>query len=264
MSAFFSIIGDLDEEKSKRRRIEREKKMFEQESHKYKTQLQVATSNGGGTSGVTNSDVESGNFCSYINYFFRLHIIIVYFSSFYYFQALRELRIMQQQLDDAHAEIAELKNLRSADSRNGSLSSVTNRSSSGAVASGPMRVRQSAERANTEKANNNNLGFYGGFIEQSSDVVDRRLEQLAREKRELIAKNLEENKEKMELSQKLLQVENELAASKSKITKITLEKERLERKMMKAGDLSHDFASNDAENIVNGSIDSVRFLRSRK
>lgn len=42
----------------------------------------------------------------------------------------------------------------------------------------------------------------------------------------MIAKNLEENKERMELSQKLLASEREIGALKSKITKITLEKER--------------------------------------
>ena len=42
----------------------------------------------------------------------------------------------------------------------------------------------------------------------------------------MIAKNLEENKERMELSQKLLASEREIGSLKSKITKITLEKER--------------------------------------
>jgi 5-bromo-4-chloroindolyl phosphate hydrolysis protein len=42
----------------------------------------------------------------------------------------------------------------------------------------------------------------------------------------MIAKNLEENKEKMELQQKLLASEREIGSLKSKITKITLEKER--------------------------------------
>ena len=36
-------------------------------------------------------------------------------------------------------------------------------------------------------------GTYGGYLEQT-DMVDKRVEQLTREKRDLLSKNLEENK----------------------------------------------------------------------
>jgi 5-bromo-4-chloroindolyl phosphate hydrolysis protein len=45
---------------------------------------------------------------------------------------------------------------------------------------------------------------------------------MQKEKREMIARNLEENKEKIELSQKLLSMEKEVNTLKSKLTKLTL------------------------------------------
>ena len=83
-------------------------------------------------------------------------------------------------------------------------------------------------------------GTYGGYLEQT-DMVDKRVEQLTREKRDLLSKNLEENKERVEVSQKLIASEKEIRTLKSKITKMTLEKERAERRVanMAAPDLTH-------------------------
>ena len=72
-------------------------------------------------------------------------------------------------------------------------------------------------------------GTYGGYLEQT-EVIDKRVEQLIREKRELLSKNLEENKERIEVSQKLIASEREVRNLKAKITKMTLEKERAERR----------------------------------
>ena len=44
---------------------------------------------------------------------------------------------------------------------------------------------------------------------------------------------MEENSEKMELNQKLIASEREITALKAKVTRITLEKERLERRIAK-------------------------------
>lgn len=85
-------------------------------------------------------------------------------------------------------------------------------------------------------------GTYGGYLEQT-DMVDKRVEQLTREKRDLLSKNLEENKERVEVSQKLIASEREIRALKSKITKMTLEKERAERRvanMTTSDHLIHD------------------------
>ena len=186
-----SVQSDLEEERLKRRRIEREKKFFEAESHRYKSQLQVS---GGGSNST--GDINS---------------------------ALREMKAMQQQLDEARAELNELKGNSSNKTKNSNEMNGQN-SGSNSASTGPVRIKQGPERQDKSS------GFYGGFIDQG-DIIDKRVEQLTREKRELIAKNLEENKEKMELSQKLLLSEKEVSSLKSKVTKLTLEKERVERQM---------------------------------
>ena len=71
-------------------------------------------------------------------------------------------------------------------------------------------------------------GTYGGYLEQS-EVNDKKVDQLTREKRDLLSKNLEENKERIEISQKLMASEREVRSLKAKVTKLTLEKERTNR-----------------------------------
>lgn len=72
-------------------------------------------------------------------------------------------------------------------------------------------------------------GTYGGYLEQA-ELIDKRVDQLTREKRDLLSKNLEENKERMEISQKLVASEREVRNLKAKVTKMVLEKERAERR----------------------------------
>ena len=86
---------------------------------------------------------------------------------------------------------------------------------------------------------------------------------MQKEKREMIARNLEENKEKIELSQKLLLSEREIAALKTKLTKATLENERLERKIMKAQhcDKTTDLKSIDEmSRLLNTSVDKENIV----
>ena len=176
------ITCELDEERVKRRKVEREKKLLEQELHRYKGQAQ--TSGSGGT-----GEVEA---------------------------AMSEIKRMQSELDAANAE---LEALRASQGEN-QESAVTTRSKSRSIVSSNVSVTN-----------------------------DKRIEQLTKERRELIAKSLEENKEKMLLAQRLLAAEKELATAKGKLTKLTLENERAVRKL-NAGSLTVD-ASHADENLNN-------------
>lgn len=218
------LVADVDEEKLKRRRIEREKKFVEAEMLRHRTQLQVA-GNGNGSSNVEIT------------------------------AALKEIKTMQVDLDKANSEILSLRSrlnsnhidssIQSSDiyniesCNNSSINAVTNRLGS----SRPVRVKMNGHdrdnntiQVNNNTANNitntNGNGIFGGYFEQA-ELTDKRIDQLTREKREMIAKNLEENKDRMELNQKLLAHEKEISILKSKNTKLTLEKERLERKIVK-------------------------------
>lgn len=75
----------------------------------------------------------------------------------------------------------------------------------------------------------------GRVAEQStassmSDVSDKRVEQLTREKRELLAKCLVATNDKRDVEQRLLRSEKEATELRSKLTKLSLDYERLERK----------------------------------
>lgn len=191
-----SLESDLEEERLKRRRADRESKVHREEAQRYKSQLTCSSGAGGGANG---GDIDS---------------------------ALREIKAMSQQLDEKNIEIAALKTGSGGAGSGGkgakkelaggyeTRSSTTSASSS----NGPQRIK------------NDSSTYCSGFMEHG-DLSDKKIEQLTREKRELISKNLEENKEKMEISQKLIVSENENASLKSKLTKLTLEKERVERKM---------------------------------
>ena len=62
----------------------------------------------------------------------------------------------------------------------------------------------------------------------------------------MISKTLEENKEKMELSQKLIMNEKEINTLKAEVRKLTLERERAERKLLQAsGDIYKSVNNND-------------------
>jgi uncharacterized protein YigA (DUF484 family) len=238
------LVADVDEEKLKRRRIEREKKIVEAELLRHRTQLQVA----GNSNGSSSVEITA---------------------------ALKEIKTMQVDLDKSNSEIQLLRsrlngnhmesNIHSNDNHNveiGNISStnvVTNRLGS----SRPVRVKMNGidRDNNTIQSNNNTInngnnngnGIFGGYFEQA-ELTDKRIDQLTREKREMIAKNLEENKDRMELNQKLLAHEKEISILKSKNTKITLEKERLERKILKS---TENLSVND-ENSNNINITGKR------
>ena len=225
-----SLAADIEDEKSKRRRVDREKRFYESEMQKYKSQLQVAAASGGG-GGL---EVEG---------------------------AIKELKTMQDQLDASRAEVKRLKEqlscLESLSTRGTSQPTPCGRPDNKAPvptatseAEGlesstqlqhsfsrqPQRVRVASGRdvaaSSCHAVASKNTDNISAYMEQT-ELLEKRIEQMTREKRELISKNLEENKEKMEMSQKLLQSEREHAALKAKMTKLTLEKERLERRIAK-------------------------------
>lgn len=229
-----SLSADIEEERIKRRRVEREKKFHEAESHRHKTQLQI------GSGGGTGMEVDA---------------------------ALKELKQMQLLLDVANSEIQRLKANESH--VNGSESKCItrvcdfseNNDKNTKPSSRPLRVkmtdRSEGKSLLTPATANPNfvstatgaINGYSNYLEQS-DIMDRRVEQLTREKREMIAKNLEENKERVELNQRLLASEREITSMKSKITKLTLENERLQRKIMIASNSNTEDTEN-TENEVN-------------
>lgn len=186
-----NIEADLEEERLKRRRADRESKIHREEASRYKAQL--TCSGGGNGSGANAGDIDA---------------------------ALREIKQMSIQLEEKNQEIAQLKaNGKGKITSNGRVTrSSTTVLTSTSSSSGPQRVKMDSN------------SYCSGFMEHS-ELSDKKIEQLSREKRELIAKHLEENKEKMEIQQKLMLCEKENASLKSKLTKLTLEKERAERKM---------------------------------
>lgn len=119
--------------------------------------------------------------------------------------------------------------------------------STGMMSSGPSRTRINGNNMNINMSNQSNMLLFNqthttdlsAYIEQT-ELLERKIDQMNREKRELIAKNHEESKEKTELNQRLLQHEQEYATLKAKFVKLELEKERLERRL----------AKNETENIA--------------
>ncbi len=200
-----ALTADVEEERLKRRRVEREKKFHEAEAHRYKTQLHLNSSNHAGATSIEIGD------------------------------ALKELKQMQALLDAANEEIDRLKktNGGAAPAASVGVASAVSGNSNTRLSSRPVRIKVSDKDSDAHgNSSMDSNAAICGYLEQS-ELMDKRVEQLTREKREIIAKNLEENKEKVEFSQKLLAAEKEIASLKSKITKVTLEKERIERKYMK-------------------------------
>lgn len=218
-----AVIVEKEMEQAKRRRVERERKLLEAEVHRSKTQVQV----GGGSSSQ------------------ELEV------------ALREFKSMQAQLEDARNEILQLRSSAQTGSQSSSLATISESDDlgtgdgDGSRRSKRMRgpTRNFKSTASTERPNS----ALDSDMFQQNEVSEKRLEQLQRERREMIARNLEENKEKMELSQKLLMCEREITMLKTKLTKLTLENERLDRKMAKSSTISDTQSnSNDMkENIAN-------------
>jgi DNA repair exonuclease SbcCD ATPase subunit len=217
----------FEDERNKRRRVERERRLLEAELHRQRTQLQVA-----GNSATTGTGLEN---------------------------AAKELKSMQMQLDGANEEIRKLRNAgpvkyvaESPGSKLGSpdtsvIASPQSVNSAEKVAHGIMKASQAGAlrrtglsgaarsvRVKIGDVNTLNMNTISGSSIEHTEMADRRIAEMQREKREILARNLEENKEKIELSQKLMMSEKEVAQLKSKLTKITLEKERMERKLLKA------------------------------
>ena len=220
------LQSDMDNEVSKRRKVERLKKMYEAEVQRQKMQLQAVGCSQDHTS--TSGDYEI---------------------------ASKELKAMQEQLDHAHQEIVTLKNQLNARNVSSSNQVTTNPATESDQALNTSASHHSPEKtvtisrslnrpvrllgpaistasASSSGTNNAGNGQMYSFLEQA-ELNDKRVEQLAREKREILSRSLEENKEKMELSQKLLVMDKENTQLKAELRKMTLEKERLERKYLK-------------------------------
>jgi hypothetical protein len=197
-------VIELEGERNKRRRVERDKKVFEAETHRLKTQLSVTSG------GNASSD----------------HIE----------EALKEIKSMQQQIDEKDAIILMLRSQESVDKKGSNERTNEAEGSNNGVKGGAVRPHRAkggealavASRGSSALSGAMN-GTYGGYLEQT-EIADKRVEQLSREKRDLLSKNLEENKERLELSNRLHINEKEISQLKSNLTKMTLAKERMERK----------------------------------
>lgn len=210
------LSEELEDERVKRRRMEREKRILEGEVQRLRGQLQQEQANGlaGGP----------------------VPIVVE--------EALRELKLMHNELQAKEAKERRFISKSMSDSGNILSDEINSLQSSSTEktntnTNGASRVRLSDRVVNSVIGSGNNtsntqgpVGSYGGYLEQA-EMTDRRVEQLSREKRDLIARNLEESKERMELAQKLLLSERENATTKAKLTKLTLELERSERKLAK-------------------------------
>ena len=196
---------------------------------------------------------------------------------------------MQQQLDDAHAEIAALSSSNRAvvasgggDGSHHAVGDACKQASSGTSTSAlrapaTRALRSAAARSGAAGGEDNNghgasatehhhsssssssssttFGSlsYSGYLEQS-EYAEKRIEQLTRETREMLSKGLEEIKEKNEVAQKLLLMEKENTALKAELRKNMLERERSERKFSKqleeaSAKAAHAMANK--ENMVN-------------
>ena len=217
-SRYFILKADLEEETIKRRKVERVKKFYEAEVQRHKTQLQVVTNS---ADGISNKDIDS---------------------------VIKELKAMQQELDEARQEINFLRNnnVKSVNSESLDLlpmpeSTSRRQSISGKMAGRVLRSKEIEEYSDGYTStfqfsgsltNNVNSsvpfsthpsGQYGltGYLEQA-ELSEKKIDVLTREKREMISKTLEENKEKMEISQKLLLSEKEISTLKAELRKITV------------------------------------------
>jgi len=192
------LEADLEQERMKRRKIERQKKYHEMDAQRQKAQLQANGSSGG--FGGNGEGIE---------------------------EVLTEFKSMQSLLDVAQNEIIVLKSQL--------VTNPDHKSDSGSLNDGTHMCKGSATNADGYKNNSaNNLRTlgYSCYLEQT-EFSDKKIEQLVKEKRDLLSRNLEEAKEKNEISQKLLLIEKENATLKAEIRKLTLEKERNERKLFK-------------------------------
>jgi hypothetical protein len=227
-----SLIHDLEEEKNKRRKVERLKKLYESESQRQKLQLSL----------INDPSTNSSSSCSSTNVDFEI--------------AAKEIKSMQDQLDLANKEICHLKSLieNSSSKNSQAMTSFTghlsnppknslNTRAQRMLSSVPMATPTSNQNGGSAQSSSNNMF---SFLEHS-EVNDKRIEQLEREKRDILSRSLEDSKEKIELSQKLLVLDKENSSLKNEIRKMVLEKERMERRLMK----SNPSTDSSKENLLN-------------
>ena len=135
--------------------------------------------------------------------------------------AIAELKNMQKQLDNANEEIAILSN-NNSNTNSGSGVKITLKESSSSPS--PFgRTSRTSKRLDTQSTNSTS----------SSILADKKVEQLTRERRELLARNLQESKERQSMSQKLISSQSEIETLKSTVMTLQLDKARLERKYNK-------------------------------
>ena len=192
---YVNIVADLEEEKLKRRKLVREKRFHESESHRLKTQQQMSANSNNHNS----EEFES---------------------------AIKEMKAMQDQLDSANKQITMLKS-----------QVVTSDHLGNSDARSDVKLNSTETTLHSRRAQRvSQIGESLSTYQEQSEMYERKIDSLTRERRTMIAKSLEENKEVMMLNQKLLQYEKETASYKAKVTKLTLEKERLSRRLAKQAD----------------------------
>jgi hypothetical protein len=242
---FESLEDEMETERSKRRKVERERKYYENEALKYRNQYELFSSGNMNSSELNAKEMSS---------------------------VIKEMKTMQDQLDHSREEVKRLQDqlsfiqstggggrsmtsiapsrgMTSSSSEELGVSDENNETDSDSVVisqlqqqgihSGPTRQAQRVRLQSTSVTSStssfrSNTTDLSAYIEQT-ELLERKIEQMNRERRELIAKNIEENKEKVELNQRLLQHEREFTNLKSKFVKLELEKERLERRIAKGG-----------------------------
>lgn len=223
--------ADLEEEVMKRRKVERVKKQHETENQRLKL-LQATT---GGEAVVTNADYEA---------------------------AAKEIRSMQEQLDSANQEISRLKSVLDS---NGCKDAISLASGSDGSST---RTLLKPHRSSTAMGHNALSSHHHGsqvnsYLEQV-ELNDRRIEQLEREKREILSRALEDNKEKVELTQKLMVMDKECSNLRTELRKITLDKERVERKLNLNGLEDVEKGSSHSGSILTASVDKENILVTKK
>jgi len=188
---------ELEEERTKRRRVERDKKYHEAEVHRLKLLANANNNSGGSADGGSASSITA-----------------------------KEFKRMEVELEAARTEVAELKAYGCA---------ATGGSGTGGIGSGGIGSGSGAPaRLSTRSSARIGSSTSSATISADQlDMADKRCAQLTQEKRDLLAKQIQENQEKLELNQKLIAAERECAGLKSKVTKANLDKERLERKLTK-------------------------------
>ena len=190
------LEAEVEQEQIKRRRVEREKKFIEKESMRHKMH---------NTSSDENIDPNSvGDLQT----------------------AIAELKNMQRQLDTANDEIALLsKNTHSNDGSG--VNAALREGSSSSPYNGTTRVSKRLDSTSTTSTSSSSISS------SSSSLADKKVEQLTRERRELLARNLQESKDRQSVSQKLISSQSEIETLKSTIMSLQLDKARLERKYNK-------------------------------